>query len=66
MILIYVRSTDWDIDVNESTQYNQRFIGLTFKSHRIEKKLQQIKSVGGGRLIRNFDEQKNKDCSYGN
>lgn len=30
MILIYVRSTDWDIDVNESTQYNQRFIGLTF------------------------------------
>lgn len=62
-----MRSTNWDIDVNESTQYNQRFIGLTFKSHRIEKKLQQIKSWGGGaRLIRNFDEQKKKDCSYGN
>lgn len=66
-----MRSTNWDIDVNESTQYNQHFIGLTFKSHRIEKKSYSKIKVGGegggARLIRNFDEQKKKkDCSYGN
>lgn len=62
-----MRSTNWDIDVNESTQYNQHFIGLTFKSHRIVKKsYSKLKRGGGARLIRNFDEQKKKDCSYGN
>lgn len=61
-----MRLTNWDIDVNESTQYNQHFIGLTFKSHRIVKKSYSKLKRGGARLIRNFDEQKKKDCSYGN